>query len=111
MKDVFITILRDKKTSNKRFREIAHKISLMLASEVSETLATKNIKVETPFATTEGKALAGAITLIPILRAGIAMLDPFLQIFESASVGFVGLKRDEKTAVADLYYSNIPELK
>lgn len=107
MKKVFVTTLRNKSTDTKRFREATKQTSMILASEISKELKTKKTLVKTPFKETQGYELKQKITLVPILRAGIGMLYPFLEFFKDASVGFVGLKRDEKTAIAKLYYSNI----
>lgn len=98
MKDTLVTILRDKNTSIDQFRKASEKLGFILASEVSQYLEKQNSSIK------------NNIVLIPILRSGIAFLVPFLNVFEKARVGFVGLQRDEKTAIAKLYYDKIPPI-
>jgi len=110
MKDALLTILRNKNTPMNQFRQASEKLGFVLANEVSQYLEKETITIETPLAKTEGVAFKNNIVLVPILRSGIALLNPFLQFFQSATVGFVGLQRDEKTAIAELYYYKMPLL-
>ena len=105
-----LTILRNKKTTIERFRQISEKLGFVLANEVSKLLDKKKITIETPLAPTEGCKFENNIILVPILRSGIVLLNPFLKFFEQAKVGFVGLQRDEKTAIAELYYYKVPSI-
>lgn len=110
MKDVLITTLRDKKTSTAGFRKAADDLAAHLANETMHCLEKQKISIQTPLAKTTGYKIKGEVILVPILRAGLALLPAFLKTFEDAQVGFIGLKRDEKTYEAKLYYKNIPKL-
>lgn len=111
MKRTILSLLRDKKTTAPAFRRAADQLGTFLAFKVAEMLEVVELSIETPVAKTKGYQLKHNIVLIPILRAGIAMLNPFMQVFPSSKVGFVGIKRDEKTALPHLYYENIPEIQ
>jgi len=111
MKDILISILRNKKTTREEFRNAAEKLGLLLALQTSEFLNKKNIKIQTPFAKTEGTIFKNNVILISILRSGIALIEPFLHFYPQASVGFFGIRRDEKTAKPTVYYRNIPPIK
>lgn len=110
MKDTFLTVLRDKNTNIKDFRIAAHRISELLVGDTCKLLKMKKVQKESPLSAFEGTEVPENIILIPILRAGLAMLHPFLTFFPSALVGVVGYKRDEETAEAHKYYENIPEI-
>ena len=111
IKKIFLTILRDKKTSRPEFRKTAHTLSEILAHEAMLHFDTEQFDIETPMAKTVGTKLKPSIILVPILRAGITMVEPFLHYFKDAKIGVVGLKRDEKTAQAHWYYENIPPIE
>ena len=111
MKDILLTILRDKNTDIIKFREVAHKLALILASDASGLLEKEEISINTPIANASGAKLKNDIILVPILRAALSLLPAFLEYYPKAKVGFIGLKRDEKTAVAHLYYKNFPKIK
>ncbi|MFC1894566.1 uracil phosphoribosyltransferase [Candidatus Dependentiae bacterium] len=108
MKEVLLTILRDKNTDIEKFRRTSEKLAYLLAQEASDYLEKENIKIQTPLCEADGVKIKNDIILIPILRSAIALLQPFLTFFQKAKVGFLGLKRDEKTAVANMYYKNFP---
>jgi len=108
--NIFLTKLRNKKTSRADFRQAAHALSAMLAYETALHVKTQKCSIETPIQRAEGTCLETPILIIPILRSGITMLPAFLDVFTDAVVGVVGLKRDEKTAIAHLYYQNIPAI-
>lgn len=110
MEKVLLTILRDKKTTMPEFRNAAEKLALILAGKVFDYLEKKRINVQTPIAKFYGYKIKNNIVLIPILRAALSLLPAFLKFFENAKVGFIGLKRDEKTAIAKLYYKNLPKI-
>ena len=110
MKNTLLTILRDKSTGRAEFRSASDKLTHLLAQESFHFLKKKKINIKTPFQKTQGTKLAQDIVLIPILRSGIAFLPTFLSYLPDARVGFMGLKRDEKTAIAKEYYRNIPRL-
>ncbi|MFZ5954263.1 MAG: uracil phosphoribosyltransferase [Candidatus Dependentiae bacterium] len=109
-KILYITTLRDEKTSIQSFRHAADKLSHLLAYETLARLKTKELPIKTPNAPTIGTVLDQEIVLVPILRSGMAMLPIFLQYLPQATVGVVGLKRDEITAQAHWYYCNLPQL-
>ncbi len=105
-----LSILRNKDTDRATFRRTARKLSELLAMRTLEQVAMKEIQIETTLTKTTGLALKDRIIIIPILRAGISMVEPFLTFFPQALVGVVGLQRDEQTAKAEWYYENIPPL-
>jgi len=111
MKEILITILRNKTTNTAEFRRAANKTTDFLAQETFQYLRTRESKIKTYISETNGRILGKNIVLLPILRAGLAFLPIFLSYFENARVGFIGLKRDERTAIARKYYQNIPEVK
>jgi len=110
-KKIFLTVLRNKNITRPEFRETADTLSHLLANEAMTHIETKTINVETPIKKTTGIALKPSVLLVPILRSGITMVHPFLHYFKDAKIGVVGLKRDEETAQANLYYNNIPPIK
>jgi uracil phosphoribosyltransferase len=105
-----VTHLRDRTTKPATFRTLAYQIGLLLAFEASRDLAMRDVVVETPLEPHPGRVLAQPIALVPILRAGISMVPPFTDLLPDVSVGYIGLERDEETAVARSYYCKLPEL-
>jgi uracil phosphoribosyltransferase len=105
-----LTHLRDKTTKPALFRTLSYQISLLLALEATKDLATHEKTIETPLETVAGCVLAKPLSVVPILRAGLGMLQPFHDIFPDVSVGYVGLERDHQTAVARSYYCKLPPL-
>ena len=104
-----ITLLRDKNTSVKDFRALLQEIALFLAVEVSRDYPLKQSVVETPLERTIGWQLAApGICLVPILRAGLGMVEGFLTVLPQAVVGHIGLERDEKTLKPKTYYCKLP---
>lgn len=110
MKEHFLTILRDRKTPMLPFREAARELARLLAAETAHLLPLKTTHIDTPLAPTSGKRLAEPAVLIPILRAGLALLPAFEELLPEAPIGFFGMRRDEKTALPRLYYENLPPL-
>lgn len=108
--DHSLTILRDKKTKTEEFRKHANIVSKILLFEATHTLPIKNKQIETPLAPMTGKVLTDDIVVVPVLRAGLAMLFALQDFLPSAAVGFIGLERDEKTAVARKYYQKLPQI-
>lgn len=106
-----LTHLRDKTTKPVLFRTLSYQISLLLALEATRDLQTVDKTIETPLETTKGRVLAQPLVVVPILRAGLGMLQPFHDIFPDVSVGYVGLERDHKTAIARSYYCKLPPLE
>ncbi len=110
--DHIITHLRDRTTKPATFRTLAYQLTLMLAIDATRDLATEPKEVETPLEATTGRVLAHQpIVVVAILRSGVAMVQPFMDIFPDVSVGYVGLERDHETAIARTYYSKLPRLQ
>jgi uracil phosphoribosyltransferase len=106
------THLRDRTTKPATFRALAYQLTLMLAIDATRDLATEEKAVETPLESTTGRVLAHQpIVVVAILRAGVSMVQPFLDVFPDVSVGYVGLERDHVTAVARNYYCKLPPLE
>ncbi|MBP8990117.1 MAG: uracil phosphoribosyltransferase [Clostridia bacterium] len=105
-----ISLLRDKRTTTKEFRELVSEISMLMAYEVTRDLPLEEIEVETPIAVAKTKVLAGKkLALVPILRAGLGMVDGMLQLLPMAKVGHIGIYRDPKTLEPIEYYCKLPE--
>ena len=100
--------LRDKRTTREHFRRAATRISMLLAAEALRDLATSEVTVDTPLGPAPGRRVSTDVVVVPVLRAGLGMLDAVLELVPSARVGHIGLQRDEVTAVASHYYSNLP---
>lgn len=103
-----LTLLRDKRTNSKDFREYLDEISKLLAFEVLRNIKLKEIEIETPIKKTTGKILNEKINLFPILRAGQGMVEGFLGVVPNAKIGHIGLYRDEKTLEAKKYLFKFP---
>ena len=106
-----LTHLRDQTTKPALFRTLTYQISLLLALEATRDLVTVEKPIETPMESTLGHILAKPLVVVPILRAGLGMLQPFNDIFPDVSVGYVGLERDHETAIARSYYCKLPALE
>jgi uracil phosphoribosyltransferase len=104
-----MALLRDVDTSKKGFRELVDEISMLLAYEATSELALEPIHVRTPLEVTEGRRVAGKkVALVPVLRAGLGMVDGVLRLMPSARVGHIGLYRDHETLQPVHYYLKIP---
>jgi uracil phosphoribosyltransferase len=103
-----LATLRDKRTLPESFRRAATQISVLLAAEALRDLPTSDVTVETPLGPAEGRRIAADVVVVPILRAGLGMLDAVLALVPSARVGHIGLQRNEATAVASQYYAKLP---
>jgi uracil phosphoribosyltransferase len=103
-----ITRLRDQTTPPAEFRQLVHRLASLLAYEATKDLLAEPVMVQTPLAKTEGRQLSQRIGLIPILRAGLGMIDPVLELIPTAEVWHLGLYRDEETAKPIKYYSKLP---
>ncbi|NGX58249.1 MAG: Uracil phosphoribosyltransferase [Chlamydiae bacterium] len=110
MKSILMTTLRNKDSSLEEFRSAAMRLGSTLAHNTLSEFTKKEISVITPLGETTGYCFDEPVMLMPILRAGLVLLPPFLTIFPHARVGIIGLKRNETTAIADMYYENLPEL-
>jgi len=103
-----LAALRDRRTGSAEFRRLAHRLSLLVVIEATRDLPTAEDEVETPLEVAKVRRLARRVVAVPVLRAGLGMLDAFLEIVPSAQVGHYGLERDERTAVARRYYEKVP---
>jgi len=103
-----ITILRDRKTTNDQFRQTLSRIAGMMAFQVTKDFDLKSINVTTPLETTKGFHLRDQIVVVPVLRAGLGMVEGFLNVLPEARVGHVGLYRNEETLQPVDYYSKFP---
>ena len=105
-----LSILRDKHTSVKEFRELISEIAMLMCFEATRDLPLEEIDVETPVATAHCKHIAGKkLAIVPILRAGMGMLDGMLTLLPAAKVGFIGLYRDETTLQPVEYFCKLPQ--
>ena len=100
--------LRDKTTPPPAFRRAANRISVLLAAEALKEVPSVATTVETPLGPAAGRAVQGDVVVVPVLRAGLGMLDAVLELLPGARVGHIGLQRDEATAIASKYYSKLP---
>ena len=104
-----LSLLRNKTTKIEMFRRHTATVSQIIIVDVLKNISTKNISVETPLGTAMGHKVQEKIVVVPVLRAGLSMLFPARDFLPWASVGFIGLERDEDTAVAREYYQKLPQ--
>lgn len=104
----FLTHLRDQTTKPSLFRLLTKRLTVLLALEATEALATRPKEIDTPLEPFQGTVLEESIVAVPVLRAGLGMLDPIVEFFPDVSVGYIGLERDHATAVASSYYAKLP---
>jgi len=105
-----LTRLRDASTEPAQFRALARQLTLLLAVEATRDLPVREHTVQTPLEMTQGHSLAQPIVAVPILRAGLGMLEAITELFTEVRVGYIGLERDETTAVARAYYCKLPPI-
>ncbi|UUX33982.1 uracil phosphoribosyltransferase [Fundicoccus culcitae] len=104
-----LTIIRDKNTSTKDFREVTNEIAMLMAYEITRDLPLEDVEIETPLTKTTQKQLTGKkLAIVPILRAGLGMVDGILNLVPSARVGHIGLYRDHDTLEAVEYFAKFP---
>ncbi|PZC50899.1 MAG: uracil phosphoribosyltransferase [Chloroflexi bacterium] len=103
-----LTKLRSVGTEPRKFRELVREISLLLACEATKNLNTKTVSVTTPVGNTEGFTLGGSVGLVPILRAGLGMVEGVWEMMPDAVVWHIGLRRNEQTLEPVQYYANKP---
>lgn len=104
-----MSLLRDKKTSSKEFRELVKEVAMLMCYETTRDLSLKEIEIETPICTAKTKVISGkALALVPILRAGLGMVDGMLSLIPAAKVGHIGLYRDPETFKPVEYYCKLP---
>jgi len=105
-----LTGLRDKTTPPDEFRRLSFTLTTMLVLEATRAIHSRSVDVQTPIKTTEGRTLSEGLAVVPVLRAGLGMLEPVVQLFPDVAVGYIGLERTESTAIARSYYSKLPDL-
>ena len=104
-----ISLLRDRNTGTKEFRDLVSEIAMLLCYEATRDLPTEEVEVETHVALARTKVLAGRkLALVPILRAGLGMVDGMLNLIPAAKVGHIGMYRNEETLVPVEYYCKLP---
>ncbi len=105
-----LTYIRDKNTGSKEFRELVTEVSMLMAYEVTRNLPLEDIEIETPIMTMTSQVISGKkVGLIPILRAGLGMVDGMLSLLPAAKVGHIGLYRDPETLKPVEYYCKLPQ--
>jgi uracil phosphoribosyltransferase len=105
-----LTHLRDQTTRPATFRTLAYNLGLLLALEATRGLPTEEKSIVTPLEPVTGRVLAQPLVVVPILRAGLGMVQPFVDLFPDVSIGYIGLERDHTTAIAHHYYCKLPPL-
>jgi uracil phosphoribosyltransferase len=103
-----LATLRDISTPPETFRRMAVRISLLLAAEATRDVPSDAVSIQTPLGPADGRRVGARVVVVPVLRAGLGMLDAVLELLPDARVGHIGLQRDEMTAVASQYYSKLP---
>ncbi|MCA1730786.1 MAG: uracil phosphoribosyltransferase [Actinobacteria bacterium] len=103
-----LKVLRDENTRTPEFRQAMKELALIVVAEATHAMPTSTVRVQTPLAETEVQEISGPVCLVPVLRAGLGMLDGALALLPDATVGFMGLQRDEETAEPIEYYVNLP---
>ena len=106
-----LTILRNKKTTNSLFRQTMNEISYLIAAEVLKHVKYKRVSVQTPLTKTLGKDLSKTIVIVPILRAGLGLIEGFIKFLPDAEKGHIGLYRDEQTYRPVEYLCKLPKIK
>ncbi|HET7478494.1 MAG TPA: uracil phosphoribosyltransferase [Rubrobacteraceae bacterium] len=103
-----LAVLRDEKTRTPDFRQAMKELALIMVAEATRDMPTRTASIRTPLQETEVEEISGPVCLVPVLRAGLGMLDGALALLPTATVGFMGLFRDEETALPVEYYVNLP---
>ncbi|MGX7329728.1 uracil phosphoribosyltransferase [Enterococcus bulliens] len=105
-----LTIIRDKDCGTKVFREVVDEIAMLMAYEISRDMPVEDVEIDTPIVRSTQKTLSGKkVAIIPILRAGIGMVDGILQLIPAAKVGHIGMYRDEETLIPHEYFVKLPD--
>ncbi len=103
-----MAVLRDEQTGLPDFRRVMRELAMLLVGEAASKLPTRTARIQTPLQETEVQKISAPVCLVPVLRAGLGMLDGALALLPTATVGFMGLQRDEETAEPVEYYANLP---
>lgn len=101
--------LRDQTTRPSHFRRLAHRVGLIVATEATKDILTAPVAVQTPLETTTGHAVSADVVVVAVLRAGLCLVDPVLDLLPHARVGHIGLRRNEETAKSSCYSVHLPE--
>ncbi|WAM33523.1 uracil phosphoribosyltransferase [Caldicellulosiruptor morganii] len=105
-----LTLIRDKNTGSKEFRELVEEIAMLMAYEVTRNLPLKEVEIETPVGVAKCRVISGRkLAVVPILRAGLGMVDGLLKLIPAAKVGHIGLYRDPQTLKPVEYYCKLPQ--
>jgi uracil phosphoribosyltransferase len=104
-----LTRLRDQRTQSQEFRRALSEVAALIIYEATRSFAVNAVRVRTPLAPAAGFQLRRDVLLVPVLRAGLGMLDSILQLLPNARVGFIGLKREETTLHAQFYHKSLPK--
>jgi len=105
-----LAYIRDKNTGSKYFRELVEEVAMLMAYEVTRDVQLEEVEIETPICTTKCKVLAGKkMAIVPILRAGLGMVDGMLKLIPAAKVGHIGMYRDEETLQPVEYFCKLPQ--
>jgi uracil phosphoribosyltransferase len=102
--------LRDHTTPPSRFRQVTKALTTILVLDATRTVQTEHGSVQTPLGLAPANRMAESIAVVPVLRAGLGMLEPVVELFPDVAVGYIGLERNETTAIARSYYSKLPNL-
>ncbi len=102
--------LRDKNTDPHHFRLLCRSLTTLLVLQATYRMRTRQAKIETPIKATDVHVLDQSLAVVPVLRAGLGMLEPIMELFPQVAVGYIGLERHEDTAIARSYYSKLPAL-
>jgi uracil phosphoribosyltransferase len=103
-----LSVLRDRETSHGEFRQALFEAAAIMAVEVARELPLREVEIETPLETTQGLRLRDEVAVVPVLRAGLGMVEGFLRLLPDARVGHVGIYRDEEEHVPVSYYERLP---
>ncbi|GAA0744266.1 uracil phosphoribosyltransferase [Clostridium oceanicum] len=105
-----LTLIRDRETGSKDFRELVEEVAMLMAYEVTRDLPLEDVEIKTPICTATCKKLAGKkVAIVPILRAGLGMVGGMIKLIPAAKVGHIGLYRDEKTLKPVEYFCKLPQ--
>ncbi|MBZ9685056.1 uracil phosphoribosyltransferase [Clostridium estertheticum] len=105
-----LAFIRDKNTGSKDFRDLVQEVAMLMAYEVTRDIQLEEVEIETPICTTKCKVLAGKkMAIVPILRAGLGMVDGMLEIIPAAKVGHIGMYRNEETLQPVEYFCKLPQ--
>ena len=104
-----LTRVRDERTQPQEFRRLLGEIAALMTYEATRSFSVKKISVRTPLESAAGFKLEREVALVPVLRAGLGMLNPILELIPHARVGFIGLKREESTLRAHFYHQSLPK--